>query len=234
MDSIFVSYSFSPQGRALAELVKGIVRTYGIRPLDGEAVGGGALNDAIRAEIKSTDGLVGVLTPRQPDPAPGGVVDLTPSQYVLDEINYARAIDMPTIGLVAPQTQVPQGLWTENERIELAADEKAAILKLCRSVGRWRAEGGRLVRVVISPEQLAQQLAAGNGNTRCSFRATRNGKVVRDWVDVSVIPEIGGVCAYLSGVTDDALLQLRVDIGNERWESSAHPQWVHVNLNKRN
>lgn len=229
MDSIFVSYSFTSAGRALADFVKGVVRTYDIRPIDGEALGGGPLNDAIRKDIASADALIAVLTPKG-----DGAADLAPSQYALEEINHARSIGKPAIGLVAPQTQLPAGLWSEHERIELDAnDEKPAMLKLCRTIGRWRSEGGRLVRVLIAPPELAERLDGDNGLARCRFRMTRNGQLLRDWSEVPVLPEVGGVCAYLTGVTDDALLQLRVEVAGQVWESPMLPQWVHVGLHQR-
>jgi hypothetical protein len=57
--------------------------------------------------------------------------------------------------------------------------------------------------------------------------------VLRDWSEAPVFPEVGGVCAYLSGVIDDASVQLRVELQGETWLSLVLPQWMHVELQKR-
>jgi hypothetical protein len=224
LDSLFVSYSFDGEGKKLAGFVKSITRELGIRDQHGESVGGGALNDAIRSRIESCDALIACLTPKS--------ADGSPSVYVRDELQHARAKGLPAIAVVAPEARLPAGLYDEFERIELAADALDGALKLVRTIAGWRRDAGRRLQVLISPQDLAERLATANGNARCAFQTTRQGLVLRDWRDVPAWPEAGGVCAYLDGVTDDATFRLRVEIDNETWVSPHLPQWTHAHLRK--
>lgn len=235
MDSVFVSYAFNSTGRRLAEFVKGVARTYSLRPVDGEALGGGPLNREIREHIEKADALVAVLTPKRPEAGNGEAADKSPSAYVRDELNHANSLGKPTIAVVSEGTVLAPGLWDEFERVELSADRPLdGFLKLGRTLSLWRSRGGRLLQVLLAPPDLAERVGQSNGDCRCLFRLTKKGQVLRDWSEAPALPEIGGVCAYLPGVTEDASVQLKVELKGETWLSRVLPQWVHVELQKRN
>ncbi len=223
MESIFVSYSFDERGRELARLVKDLIRTYSIRSVDGEAVGGGALNDKIRQLVDEADGLIAVLTSKNGD---------KPSDFVKGELDYARAREKKTTALVDEDVQLGGGLWDDYERIELGTGITPAYIKLSRTIGGWRREGGRLVQVAVGPRELADLVDNGDAAT-CECRLTRQGQVLRKWYKVPLIAEVGGLAAYLNGVPEEALVELRIEVDGQTWKSRALPQWIHAELRKK-
>jgi hypothetical protein len=47
-----------------------------------------------------------------------------------------------------------------------------------------------------------------------------------------LVPEPGGVYAYVRGALEDALIQLRVKVPGETWISRSVPQWMDATLTK--
>jgi len=174
---IFLSHSFDPADRPLAEIVSALLESFEIRPITGEVLGGGALTPEVMGGIDGCDGLVALLTPRQAKP--DGL--FSTSQWVRVELNYARARRMRAIAVVDVQVDLEAGAYQENERVNYdSASPSAAFLKLARVIGLWKREAGRLLKVRILPDTLARRL--GGSRLRCGKgRGSRSRGFSNSW-----------------------------------------------------
>jgi len=232
MDTMFLSYSFDPEDRDTQHLLgylDTVLRAHGWRTVTGEALGGGGLTDEIRQDITDSDALLSLLAPRGAAKADG---TFATSDWVRDELQYARAIDKPCVAMVFDKVGLPAGMFSERERIDYdPRTPTAALLKLVAILGLWKQRLGRPVKIRIEPMDLANLLRF-NGAARCEARITRGAQVVQDWEPVRVSPQVGGVFVSLR-LPEDALVQLRADVSGERWSSLESQQWVHIPLEKQ-
>lgn len=232
MNTVFLSYSFDPEDRDTRGLlghVDTVVRACGWAKVDGEALGGGGLTDEIRRIISDSDALVALLAPRGEARVDG---TFATSDWVRDELQHARSIGKPAVGVVFRGVGLPSGMFGERERIDYdPADPIRGVLKLAATFGLWRQRLGRPVTIRLEPEDLANRLRF-EGRARCEARILRGAEVLRDWEEVRVSPQVGGVFVDLR-LPDDALVQLRADVAGERWSSLESQQWVNVPLEKQ-
>ena len=223
---LFLSYHFATD----QELAKGalqLAEAFDYAVETGEDLGGGPLTPEVMARIESCDALVAVVSRGQKKAGKKGVYLTHP--WVIGELGHARAKRLRNIAMVADGVAI-EGPYTENERIVLdPAQPAAALIKLARTLSKWRRDAGRTVKVIILPEELAAKLRGDD--VRCQYRFQHDG-LKEPWQEADVLSEIGGTCAYLKGVKDDYLIELRVRYGNETWTSMSAPQWVRVELQK--
>lgn len=227
MQTIFLAFSFHQEDRGLVKIVEQVLASHDVRPDNGEDLGGEALTPAIRVRIDRSDALVGLLTPR--DEKPTGRFGTHP--WVRDEINYARAKEKPAIAIIDIRVDL-EGAFQEHERIDYNAESPLpAVLKLMRTIGEWKRNAGRRVKVRILPDELGEQVSDGREGVKCSYRLIRNGNR-GVWQEAATVREVGGTFAYLRGIQDDSLIQLRAQISGDTWLSAAAPHWMYVELKK--
>jgi hypothetical protein len=148
---------------------------------------------------------------------------------VQDELNYARGKQKRAIALIETDVDVG-GMYAPNEYIPFDRQNPLpAFLRLSDTVGQWKREIGRTLKVMILPPQLARTV--GKGQIKCRYRFSAEGKWT-PWNETEAIGEIGGTFVYLVGVRDDHTIQLEVKLPNARWQSIAAPQWVQIKLNQ--
>lgn len=222
MKKIFLSFSFGNQDRELVAAIEQLMASHNVAVVTGRRLGGGALTPAIQALIDGSDGLVALLTRR--DQLTGG--GWTTHPWVRDELNYARNRNQRAIALVETDVD-PGGAYAEHERIPFDRDHPFdTILALSETIGLWKQEAGRLLKVCVKPENLVRQAARGGV---CRYRFTINGQFT-PWQEAILVPEPGGTFLYLNGVRDDYLIQVQVGDGVSNWETPATGQYVTVEL----
>ncbi|MBM4056153.1 MAG: hypothetical protein FJ264_16090 [Planctomycetes bacterium] len=226
MQNVFVSFHFSDDfdspDRLLVNRMEGLLRSHGLVAVNGEALGGGPLTDKIKGLIEKSDALIALMTRReQKDDGSWNT-----HQWVQDEYGHARSKNMRTIALIEKGVSTG-GMYQHNEYISYNPDDcLAAFLRLSATIGVWKRELGRPVKLLIQPNQIAQNY--GN-NAEWKYRFNVNG-VLSNWQDVSLSREPGGCYLYLPNVPDDALIQIQARTRNSCAESIYTPQWVVVNL----
>lgn len=223
---LFLSYHFETD-QELAKSTLQLAEAFGYKVITGEDLGGGPITPDVMARINACDVLVAVVTRGLKKPGRKG--PWLPHPWPIGELNHARGQNKRTIALVAAEVKI-EGPYQENERIALDPDAPtAAFIKLARTLSLWRREDGRTLKVIILPDELAAKLRGDD--VRCQFRF-RHENWIGPWQEAFVHPEIGGTCAYLKGVKDEYLIEMRVRFGNETWSSLSAPQWVRVELQK--
>jgi hypothetical protein len=224
---LFLSFHFATD-RTLASSIQQLAEAFGYKVVTGEDLGGGAVTPQALARIEACDAIVAVIS--RGERKPGKKAQYLARPWVVAELNHGRAKGKRNIALVDPAVKL-EGPYLENERVPLdGADALPSLLKLARTLSLWRREMGRTLKAIILPEELAAQL---NGDDiRCQYRF-RHENWVGPFQEAYVHPEIGGTCAYLQGVKDEYLIEVRVRVGNDTWSSLSAPQWVRVELKKK-
>lgn len=227
MDKCFLSYSFgSERDRRLVRHADRLIESHDIRTVDGEYLAGQPLTDEIRHRIGECDGLVAILTRRD-----GEEQTEEFSLWVQNELVIARALERPAIALIEQELDVG-GAFADREHVVLdPGDPGPAFVKLSQTLGQWRRRSGRWVKVNLQPSDLARQLGRDGGI--CEYRLSRMPTGEEgDWSRARVKEEIGGTFAYLSGVFDDHLIELRARSAGQEWYCPAVPQQLLVHLER--
>lgn len=222
---VFLAFAFRPQDKDLVGYVDQLLASHHAQAVTGEGLGGEQLNPAVQARIDSCDGLVALATQRDAK-RDGG---FTTHQWVLDELSYARNQKKRAIAVIEHGVDVG-GMFQPYEYIPMdRAQPLPAILRLSETVGLWKQERGRAVKVQIMPSDLASKLGAGVNGAQCAYRLWLQGKY-SDWIAATPVPEGGGTFVWVEGVQDEHLIQIQITNKGKVWSSPATSQWMHVAL----
>ena len=229
MQNVFVSFHFSDDfnspDRLLVNRVEGLLKSHGLAITNGAVLGGGPLTDRIRALIEKSDALIALMTRREKKD--NG--NWTTHQWVQDEYAHARSKNIHAIAMIEKGVKI-DGMYQHSEYISYnPEDTLTAFLKLSATLGVWREESGRLVKLLIQPNQIALDYGT---KAEWRYRFNVNGEYSK-WQEASLTPEPGGCFLYLPNVSDDALIQIQVRSNNSCAESICSPQWVVVNLEEK-
>ena len=204
-----------------------MLESHGLRVVSGEELGGGSLIPEVMGRIEKSDALVALMTKRSAPPDYGGT-----HPWVVDEFKHAKSRSISAIALVAPGVTVA-GAYQDAERIDYdPQDGLKAFLKLSKTVGLWKSQAGRLLKVQLFPQSLADQIAGGGGNARCEYCFYETDGTRGTWRSASAVPEGDGTYLYLKGVTEEVRVQVRVELAGQIWLSRALPQGMPVELKK--
>jgi hypothetical protein len=231
MDRVFLAFSYRSADqqivRPIIEFAEAVLEAQAIRPVTGEVVGGEELTPAIMSRINDCDALIAVLTPNQER----ADKSFDPHTWVRDELNYARAQRKRSIALIHPSVAI-EGAWQEHERVIWNPnDVMQAAKRLVQTVGLWKSESGRVVKIMLLPEEFATRIARNPQRATCEYRLIHNGRATQ-WQRANVFGEIGGTFAWIRGAIDDSLLEVRVRLGRELWSSRAAPQFIQTKLKR--
>jgi hypothetical protein len=222
---IFLAFAFRDQDRDLVGYLDQLLASQYVQPVTGEGLGGEQLNPAVQQRIDKSDALLGLLTRREATLAGG----FTTHQWVLDEIGYARAHHKPAIALVEEGVDLG-GMYQPHEYILFdRATLVPALLRASETIGLWKRESGRTVKVQILPPSLAKRIGSGANGVRCTHRLWLQGTYT-GWAEVTPVPEGGGTFLYVEGVQEEHLIQIRIEDNGKVWQSRATSQWMQVAL----
>lgn len=221
--NIFLAFSYRDDDKPLAQYVERLLASQLVKPVTGERLGGEQLSQEVQNRINGSDALIALLTRRDQLQAGGW----TTHQWVTDELAWARANGKRAIAIV--EDGVSQGgMFQPHECIPLNRDKPLeAFIRLAETISSWKQDIGRMVKVQIAPEAIADKL--GEENVICRRRFWKQGSFT-DWQKVTPVPEPGGTFVYLDGVQDEHLVQLEAAEAGKTWQSPATSQWMLVQL----
>lgn len=222
--NIFLAFAFRDEDKQLATIVERLLACQAIQLTTGERLGGNVLGPAVKQRIENSDALIALLT-RRDQLAAGG---WTTHQWVEDELNHARARNIPAIALVEDNVS-PGGMYQPNEFIPLdRAAPTEALLFLAETVAGWKKERGRSIKVHLTPNDLGLRLGLSGLPCRCRF--LRDGKTTV-WQEAIPFTEAGGTTyVWVNGIQDDHLVEVHADEGGKHWQSHVTPQNMQVEL----
>ena len=222
---IFLGFSFRNEDKDIVEQVGQLITSHLVYVETGERLGGEQLTPTVQQRIKDSDALVAVLTRREA--RQDG--KWTTHQWVLDEMGYARANGKKAITLVEQGVDIG-GMYQSHELIPLdKANPMHALMRLSDTIGLWRKELGRTVKVQILPDTVAKRLGSSDNGVKCRHRLWKQGSSTV-WQDLTPVPEAGGTFVFVNGVQDDHLIQVQIQQASKKWESVATSQWIQVTM----
>jgi hypothetical protein len=223
---VFLSHSFADRDRALLTHVESLLRSHGLVAVTGRNLGGGQLPPEVSRLINDSDALLALLTQRENEP-PG-----TTHPWVLQEFGHARFQQKRAIGLYEagiPQVASDIGF----ERVDyLPADPLPAFVRLSETIGDWKRTAGRLLKVMVMPNELAQTMGARADQVRCEARFLIDGNDTA-WRPARLRREVGGVFVVLQVPDDVEAVQIRMD-GPPAVETPYAPLWPALQFEIRN
>ncbi|MBL0712101.1 MAG: hypothetical protein JJV98_00235 [Desulfosarcina sp.] len=183
------------------------------------------MTDKIRKLIEESDALIALMTCR--DQLANG--EWTTHQWVQDEYGHARSKKMRAITMI--ETGVATGgMYQHNEYIPYnPADSLTAFLRLSATLGVWKEESGRLVKLKVQPSKIAEDFGT---DAKWRYRFYSSGSY-SCWQEISLSQEPGGCFLDLPNVPDDALIQIQTRSDNSCAESINTPQWVSADLKEK-
>lgn len=119
--SVFVSYPFNPRDEWIRYCVPTLLRWYGCAVLSGENYQAQEINVAVTNDIARADLVIAFLTRRQR--LENG--DWVPSEWVLQEIGFARGKGIPVVLIREKGVYTQIGIVGNIQIIELDADREA-------------------------------------------------------------------------------------------------------------
>jgi hypothetical protein len=222
---LFLAFAFRPQDKELVGHVDQLLASHHVNVVTGEGVGGEQLNPAVQARIDQCDALIALATQR--DAVQGG--GFTTHQWVLDELGYARSQRKRAIAVIESGVDVV-GMYQPHEYIPLdRAQPLSSFLRLSETIGLWKQEIGRAVKVQLVAPALVAALASGANGIQCAYRLWLQGKP-SEWIPVTAVPELGGAFVWVNGVQEEHLIQIQVRNNGKIWTSLATSQWLQVGL----
>jgi len=234
MERVFLSYSFDPGDLATRQAlghVETILRSHSLRLEDGAALGGGPLTPEIQERIRDCDGLVAILTPRG-GAGPDGLSET--SEWVSKELDYARAISRPCVAVVFRSVRIQGGMYADYERVDYdPGSPLAAALKLTSIVGVWKQRYGRSLKVRVEPAETVRSVLKAGEAAQCHVRLTFDDGTATPWQQVRLSRQQGGAFVTVPGVKDNSMIQMRVFVNGEEWQSVEAGQWAQLLLEKQ-
>lgn len=221
--NIFLAFSYREEDKLLAQYVERLFASQLVKPITGEHLEGGQLTQEVQKRIVASDALVALLTHRD-QLLTGG---WTTHQWVTDELAWARANGKRAIAILEDGINLG-GMFQPHECIPLCrANPLEAFIRLAETISGWKQDKGRMVKVQIAPEIIADKLS--DDNVTCERRFWKQGSYT-EWQKVTPVPEPGGTFVYLDGVQDEHLVQLKADDDGKTWQSPATSQWMLVQM----
>ncbi|MCX7176357.1 MAG: hypothetical protein NT159_21025 [Proteobacteria bacterium] len=222
---IFLAFSFRDEDKLLASQVERLLASQFVQLQTGEQLGGALLTDAVKKRIEDSDALIALLTRREQLAAGGW----TTHPWVQDELTCARTKGKLAIALVEEGVDAA-GMFAPHEHIPLSRTNPVeALLRLAETVAEWNGDRGRMIKVRLTPEDIAEKL--GQDSVPCRHRFVKQGKPT-SWREAMPFTEPGGTFVWVDGIQDEHLIQVKADQSGQTWQSFVTPQWVQVQLKK--
>jgi hypothetical protein len=234
MKRLFLSYTYNPHPdfeaftRELERYARVVIDSLDLRIVDGQDLGGRAIDGEIQQRITDCDALVALYTPwADPHGNP------TTPPYVEDEYKFAVFNHKPAIR-VLHATLAAQGMYQGNEYIPLDPDNPVgAVVKLMRTVAGWKRRSGTPRRVKIDPDVLGERIQQQADEAACEYQVLVDNRPQDDWWEAPIWPEPGGIYAYLPRVPEESKIRMRLTLGGERWESPFSDLHGRIELSQR-
>lgn len=233
MERIFLSYTYNPvdeykqETDELVRSVKTMVEAMDLYVRDGVDAGGRAIDTEILERISTSDGLIAIMSPWQDQLGQR----LIPP-YVLSEFDFAKAHSKPAIRVLHDSLPL-HGMFTNHEYVSwVSGQEVKVLLKLMTTLALWKKSTGRNIQIRISPSDLGFKFDAHNSSHRCLYQLLVNYEHT-GWKQAKLWNEPGATYAFIPNFQEESKVQLRLELGNEIWESPFTDSMGQIELQKR-
>lgn len=232
---IFVGYGYNPRDAWIEDLVFKLISAFGDTVVTGKEIFGADLSAGVKAEIASSDAVIGFCTRRDPLAQPtGSPPRFTTHKWVEEELATASNLNPPPPFVEVRETNVdPQhGMRGNRARIEYEESRRdQCLVALAQTLGNWHRQP-RGYQIELLPRDLGHQLRAllRDPEFRCVYRVLRDEQVDPDpEVQVAPIKLVSGLAIRTKAVPADA--SLKVELYRHRellWSSDYQPVQARV------
>ena len=216
---IFIGFAYRPRDTWISDLVFPIVRAFGDEVVTGENLLGEEITDAVRASIRSCQGVIGFLTRRDPI---GDTGRYTTHRWVTDEIAYGLGQKGLRIAEVR-ETGVDDQGGIVGDRQRITYDEvsrERCLVDLVRLIGDWHQASRSVLLQLIPPERISEIVPVyRRAGFTCQYRLLIDGNETEP-IPVRLRPMTGGLFVRVDGVPNDALIQVELGHNGSSWISS--------------
>jgi len=200
MKSIFLSYHFDPQVKLLAGLVEDMIKSHDIDVVTGKHLGGAELNNEIKARIRSCSGLIYILTKREEGKT---------NQWITSEITIADTLQIPFIGIIEVGIPVPGPFIAREHIMHTSADEANLWLKLSATIGKWKADSGRVIEAYLEPPDVVALIRDNFDFIKVKYRLYDADYKYTDWREDAPLKRTpSGVMMKIPGVKKDSEIEI--------------------------
>jgi hypothetical protein len=223
---IFLAYGYNERDRWVEELVKPLISAFGAECVTGEGSWSASIPDSVQRKIRSADGLIGMLTRR--DPATHDT-----HAWVLQELAVARALGRPAVSVREAGVDPQLGMLGDHHQISYdPAARDRCLLQIAQALGDMTASSGKWL---LLPQALGEDIRTARAEAHCEF-TVRDGPDEYSGGPAKLITQPGGtVSVNYTGVPRDALVKLIVRCNGHTWRSeyywmNAFP--IHLSMEK--
>ncbi|WP_428663054.1 hypothetical protein [Runella sp.] len=213
---IFVAFGYNARDRWIRELVFPIIKAFGHEVISGEEIQGQILSEAVRANIRKSDGLIAFLT-RRGENAENGIWPT--HRWVVEEL--AIAIESRRLVVEVRETGVdPQGgIAGDRQRIEYDENRRdQCLVDIVTTLGNWNQNVQ--VKMQLLPDDFCTQIRPliNNPYLRCTYRLYIDNNESEEY-PTKILPLPGGLSVQVFNVQRGALIQVKVMTNNAIWIS---------------
>jgi hypothetical protein len=223
MDSVFLSYTYSPhpefeeETNELVKSVRMMLEAMGIpQVFTGEDLGGQQLSTEVKQRIERSQALIALETPWKQLAGDQGYIA---SDWVRREFTQAETLGKELIAVVHEKVVLNSAFKDREHTVFCPPDHTLVLLKLMRTIALWNKKLGRAHKVEILPSELSEIIDEDDPAHLCEYRTVVEHDV-GEWRKASFWHEPGCALAYLSGIPDAAKVQMRVKMGQVVWQST--------------
>jgi hypothetical protein len=223
MDSVFLSYTYSPppefeeETNELVRSVRIMLEAMDIRQvLTGEDLGGQQLSAEVKERIQRSQALIALETPWKQLAGDQGYIA---SDWVRREFAQAETLNKELIAVVHEKVVLNSAFKDREHTVFHPPDHTLVLLKLMRTIALWKRRLGCAHNVEIRPTNLSDIIDEDNPAHLCEYRTVVEHDI-GDWRKASFWHEPGCALAYLTGIPDGAKVQMRVKMGQVVWQSA--------------
>jgi hypothetical protein len=220
MQHVFLSYTYrshpdhASEIDALQRMTRRVIEAVGLRVVDGQDLGGRALDSEIEKRINGSDAMIALFTP-QADVQGNKVLP----DFVSTEFQRARALEKSTLRILHNELSV-RGLGTGEEYVPFQTDKMVDVMmKLLQTLALWKLELGRPVQIQVQPDHLAEQFG-NNRNDRCEYELLLgDSSKALPATTTRLWPEPGAAFVYVPNFIEGAKVRVRLTVNGESWQS---------------
>jgi hypothetical protein len=227
---VFLSHSFARDDDDLVQCLERLLSSHDVLVVRGRRLAGGQVTPEVRRLIDGSDGLVALMTRRDPlgDPSQNR---WRSSPWIDYEYMHARDREKHAIALV--ENGVEDGGPNQGfEKIPFdRADLLEAFLALSETLRIWKERIGIPRVVQIRPDHIGRDFRI-NRDLKCRYRFVSGQGVRGQWVEAEPVLQPSGTLLYLNGVQgDDTLIEIEIlQQESPRWWSPATSQFISIEM----
>lgn len=214
---IFVAYGYNERDKWVPNLVFPIIKAFGDEVVTGEELQGEQITDAVIREIRQSDALLAFLTKRQKIDE----THWTTHRWVTDEISQAIAHDVLVAEIREVGVDEQGGIIGDRQRITYNESERdKCIVDIVKTIGKWHSSN--TVKLKLLPDECVQLIRPllRNPGLRCTYKILDSDGEISNDVPATILPITGGLFIHAKNIPHMALIQIRVECGDQSWTSN--------------